>query len=77
MRPQKNLRPFHWFNSLFSTCAQFWQRWLTSAEQMCVSQQVDQCGNFSWTAYNPKTRQSTQVGSEREVRAWIEQQYYQ
>lgn len=41
-----------------------------------VEQYRDAQGNPYYRAVNPITRQSTTVGSEQEIRIWLDQQHY-
>jgi len=65
---------------LFAICKTIWQyfiRTITSNNEVQVWQKTDRYGNTYWQAYDPKTGKSTSLGSEAEMRIWIEQRYYQ
>lgn len=65
--------------SLFSKFKAIWQRFmlvLICNNQLQVWQKVDRFGNSYWQAYDPKTDDFTLLGTEAEMRMWIEQSYY-
>jgi hypothetical protein len=49
---------------------------LTRGHELQVWQKKDRNGNAYWQAFDPKTRKSTSLSSEAEMRIWIEQRYY-
>jgi hypothetical protein len=49
---------------------------LTRGHELQVWQKKDRNGNAYWQAFDPKTRKSTSLNSEAEMRIWIEQRYY-
>lgn len=56
-----------------------WQRLiraLTSGNELQVWKTTDRHGHTYWQAYDPATDRSTSLGSEAEMRMWIEQRYY-
>ncbi|PSB32951.1 hypothetical protein C7B82_04870 [Stenomitos frigidus ULC18] len=62
----------------------FWRRLgqslvkaLTRAQALQVWQRCDRFGHRYWQAYDPATGRSTTTGSAAELRAWIEEDYYQ
>lgn len=42
-----------------------------------IFQKCDRAGNLYFVVYDPKSGQRLTLGSEREVRIWLEQRYYQ
>lgn len=66
--------------SLASVVKAIWQRLLrilTISNELQVVKKKDRNGNTYWQAYDPATGKSTSLGSEAEMRVWIEQRYYQ
>lgn len=66
--------------SLFNKIKAIGQRFvriLTYERELQVWQKTDRYGNIYWQAQDPKTGNSTSLGSEAEMRIWIEQRYYQ
>lgn len=66
--------------SLFNKTKAIGQRFvgiLTCNYELQVWQKTDRYGNNYWQAKDPKTGKSTSLGSEAEMRIWIEQRYYQ
>ncbi|MGL5922353.1 hypothetical protein [Chroococcidiopsis sp.] len=51
-------------------------RALTRGHELQVWRKKDRNGNPYWQAFDPKTRKSTSLSSEAEMRIWIEQRYY-
>lgn len=49
---------------------------LTRGHELQVWRKSDRYGNAYWQAFDPKTRRSTSLSSEAEMRIWIEQRYY-
>lgn len=49
---------------------------LTRGDELQVWQKKDRNGNAYWQAFDPKTRKSTSLSSEAEMRIWIEERYY-
>ncbi|AFY90329.1 MAG: hypothetical protein CLLPBCKN_008036 [Chroococcidiopsis cubana SAG 39.79] len=49
---------------------------LTRSHELQVWRKKDRNGNAYWQAFDPKTRKSTSLSSEAEMRIWIEQRYY-
>ncbi|MBD2304849.1 hypothetical protein H6G17_04895 [Chroococcidiopsis sp. FACHB-1243] len=49
---------------------------LTRGHELQVWRKKDRNGNAYWQAFDPKTRKSTSLSSEAEMRIWIEQRYY-
>lgn len=49
---------------------------LTRSHELQVCRKKDRNGNTYWQAFDPKTRKSTSLSSEAEMRIWIEQRYY-
>lgn len=49
---------------------------LTRGHELQVWRKKDRNGNAYWQAFDPKTRRSTSLSSEAEMRIWIEQRYY-
>lgn len=49
---------------------------LTCGHELQVWRKTDRDGNAYWQAFDPKTRKSTRLSSEAEMRIWIEQRYY-
>ena len=49
---------------------------LTRSHELQVWRKIDRNGNAYWQAFDPKTRKSTSLNSEAEMRIWIEQRYY-
>ena len=65
--------------SLFKKLQRVFQdaiRVLTRGHELQVWQKKDRNGNAYWQAFDPKTRKSTSLNSEAEMRIWIEQRYY-
>ncbi|PPS43371.1 hypothetical protein [Chroococcidiopsis sp. TS-821] len=57
-----------------------WQRfinYLNTQNELQVWQSSDRYGNTWWNACDPRTGRTAKRSSEAEMRAWIEQQYYQ
>lgn len=57
-----------------------WQHLLrifTKGNELQIWQTSDRFGNTWWNAYDPTTGCSTSLTSEAEMRAWIEERYYQ
>jgi hypothetical protein len=52
------------------------ERILSPNDEVKVWQKSDRFGNFYWCAYDPKTGDSANFGSEIEVMGWIESHYY-
>ncbi len=66
--------------SLFNKIQAISQRFITTftcRHELQVWQKTDRYGNTYWQAQDPKTGNSTILGSEAEMRIWIEQRYYQ
>lgn len=64
---------------LFLVMNRIWQQLsasLTKGNELQVWQTSDRFGNTWWNAYDPATDSSTSVGSEAEMRGWIEKRYY-
>lgn len=58
---------------------QVWQRFMQimANDEFQVWHRVDRHGQvISWHVYDAKTGQTTQLGSEMEVRLWLEQHLY-
>lgn len=56
-----------------------WQRFtfaLICSNQLQVWKKIDRFGHSYWQAYDPKSGDSTFLGTEAEMRIWIEQSYY-
>lgn len=51
-------------------------KFLLNGSELRVWQISDGYGQTSWRTYDPATGHSTYLGSESEVRSWIEQRYY-
>ena len=47
-----------------------------NGDELRISITTDRYGNKSWHAYDPVSDRSTIQSSETELRAWIEQRYY-
>lgn len=65
---------------LFAIGKAIWQRLiraLTSGNELQVWKKTNRHGHTYWHAYDPTTDSSTSLGSEAEMRMWIEQRYYQ
>jgi hypothetical protein len=65
-------------NSLLSRLAQIWRsiiRYGTAAPELRVWQSRALLNRTVWYAYDPMTGDSISVGSEAEMRLWIEQRY--
>ncbi|MBD1908217.1 hypothetical protein NDI37_11775 [Funiculus sociatus GB2-A5] len=61
------------------TLNRIWQgflRFLVNASELRVWQVSDGHGHTYWRAYDPVSGRSSYLGSEAEVRSWIEQRYY-
>ncbi|MEO1208079.1 MAG: hypothetical protein AAFX78_00920 [Cyanobacteria bacterium J06638_20] len=56
--------------------AQGLQTHLTNASEPRITQQWDSQGNSYYEVYDPISRQRLHCNSELEVRAWLEQRYY-
>lgn len=57
-----------------------WQRfinYLNTQNELQVWQSSDRDGHTWWNAYDPITGRTTKRNSEAEMRAWIEERYYQ
>lgn len=66
--------------TLFPTLKAIWQRLIrtiTSSKELQVWKTTDRHGHTYWHAYDPTTERSISLGSEAEMRMWIEQRYYQ
>ncbi len=66
--------------SLIAIAKTIWQHFIyvvSSHNELQVWQKTDRYGNTYWQAYDPVTGRSTSLGSEDEMRIWIEQRYYQ
>jgi hypothetical protein len=64
---------------LISVLDRIWQSLLTllsSKPELRVWQTCDRAGHTWWNAYDPVKEQSARLGSEAEMRIWIEQHYY-
>ena len=48
---------------------------LAKKNEPCIKQKRDRYGNLYWQVYDLTTNKSYTFGSEREVRAWIEERY--
>lgn len=57
--------------------AQRVMHFLIGSNDLRVWETYDRFGNNWWHAYDPLTGRSITVESESELRAWIEQRYYQ
>lgn len=51
--------------------------YLNSQPEIKVWQRQDRFGNEYWEVYDPNTNRSASLGSEEEVRIWIEELFYQ
>ena len=52
-------------------------KFLVTSNELRIWQTSDRFGNTLWNAYDPATGRSTSLDSEPELRAWIEERYYQ
>lgn len=62
---------------IFEVISQSFQRLIATSQELQFSQKTDRRGHKYWQAYDPKSGDSTSLSSEAEMRAWIEQHYYQ
>lgn len=63
----------------FSKFQAIWQHFMLAlicSNQLQIWQKIDRFGNSYWQAYDPKSGNSTFLGTEAEMRMWIEQSYY-
>ncbi len=66
--------------TLYATFKFIWRRLfraLTASNELQVWRKTDRHGHTYWQAHDPTTGKSTSLGSEAEMRVWIEQGYYQ
>ncbi len=66
--------------TLFTILKAIWQRLIraiTDSKELQVWKKTDRHGHTYWHAYDPTTQRSISLGSEAEMRSWIEQRYYQ
>ncbi len=62
------------------TMQKMWQGFLhywNTRNELQIWQRRDRFGTLRWHAYDPVTGNYTSLGSEDELRSWIESQYYQ
>ena len=68
-------------SKLFSALNRIWQYLLTiltkDINELQVWQTSDRLGNTRWNAYEPTTGRFTSLATDAEMRAWIEERYYQ
>lgn len=65
---------------LFTTLKAIWRysiRSLVGNNELQVLQKTDRYGMSYWRTYDPASGRSTVLGSQAEMRMWIEQRYYQ
>lgn len=66
-------------SGIFTQLKSAWQQlihYLTTTNELQVWQSCDRHGKTWWNAYDPTTGRSTKLGSEAEMRVWIERRYY-
>ena len=64
------------FTSFLLTVKSIFQRLITmmsDRDEIQVWQKADRCGNICWHGYNPATGDYICLGTEAEMRIWIEQ----
>jgi hypothetical protein len=59
--------------SAFERCVQFF----ANANEPQIWAKTDRYGNTYWHTYDPVSGRSVSLDSEAEMRAWLEQRYYQ
>lgn len=62
--------------TLFSQTGLFLQRTLQRMDEPRISQVRTRSGNVLWHVYDPLSRRSVVLGSEAEVRTWLEQRFH-
>lgn len=62
--------------TLFSQTGLFLQRTLQRMDEPRISQVRTRSGNVLWHVYDPLSRWSVVLGSEAEVRTWLEQRFH-
>ncbi len=72
-KQQIKLPLFSALKSAFQFCAQFF----ANANEPQIWTETDRYGNTYWHAYDPVSGRSVSLDSEAEMRAWLEQRYYQ
>ncbi len=67
-------------SKVFSILNGFWQHLfvaLANNQEPRIWHSTDRFGNTWWHGYDPVTERSTYQNSEQEIRAWLEERYYQ
>lgn len=67
-------------STLYAMFKLIWRRLfraLITSNELQVWRKIDRHGHTYWQAHDPTTGKSTCLGSEAEMRVWIEQRYYQ
>lgn len=62
--------------TLFSQTGLFLQKALKRMDEPRISQVRTRSGELLWHVYDPLSRQSVVLGSETEIRTWLEQRFH-